>query len=56
MIGDSPMFIDRDDIFTNKFTAFRGTEGLWDLLTRKNVNTEVINKADFKTYKNNVNG
>jgi len=28
------------------------TEGLWELLTRKNVNTELINKDDLKTYKN----
>jgi len=32
-------------------TAFRGTEGLWELLTRKNVNTELIGKEDLKTKK-----
>ena len=50
-IGDSPVFIDPDDNFTIKRTAFRGTDGLWELLTRKNVNTEVIKKNDLKTYK-----
>ena len=43
------MFIDPDDNFTIKGTAFRGTEGLWELLTRKNVNTKVVNKGDLKT-------
>jgi len=31
MIGDYPGFIDTDDNFTIKGTAFRGTEGLWDV-------------------------
>jgi len=39
------------DKFTGKGTAFRGTLGLWELLTRKNVNTDVIIKADLKTHK-----
>jgi len=52
MKGDSPVFIDADDNFTIKGTAFSGTEGLWELVTRKNVNTEVINKNDLKTLKN----
>ena len=51
MIGYSPVVIDPDDNMKIKGTAFRGTEGLWELLTRKNVNTELNNKADLKTYK-----
>jgi len=51
MIGDSPAVIDTDDDVTNKGTVFRGTEGLWDLFTRKNVNTQLIGKEDLKTYK-----
>ena len=51
MIGDSPVFIDTDDNFTIKGTVFRVKEGLWELLTRKNVNTEVNNKSDLKTNK-----
>jgi len=51
MVGDSPGFIDTYHNFTIKGTALRWTEGLWELLTRKNVNMEVINKADLKTYK-----
>jgi len=49
MVGDSPVFIDTDDNITIKGTAFRGTEVLWEILTRKNVNTEVIKKNDLKT-------
>jgi len=51
MIRDSPMFINTDENFTNRGTAIRGTEGLWELWTRKNVCTEVINTGDLKTYK-----
>jgi len=42
MIGDSPVFIDPDTNLTIKGTAFRGTEGLWELLTRKNLYTQLI--------------
>jgi len=31
--------------------CFRGTEGLWEYLTRKNVYTQIIGKEDLKTYK-----
>jgi len=55
MIGDSPVFIDADGNFTIKGTAFRGTEGFWELLTRKNVNNKDINKVDLKRIKNNDN-
>jgi len=37
MVGDSPVFIDTDDNFTIKSTAFRWSEGLWKLLTRNNM-------------------
>jgi len=51
MIGDSPVFMDPDDNITFKGTVFRGTEWLWELLTRMNVNTQLIGKEDLKTYK-----
>ena len=51
MIGNSPVFIDTDGNFTIKGTAYKWSEGLWDLLTRKNVNTQAINKKELKTYK-----
>jgi len=31
--------------------VFRGTEALWELLSRKNVNTQLIGKEDLKTLK-----
>ena len=31
---------------------FRATEVLLELMASKNVNTEIINKADLKTYNN----
>jgi len=40
MIGDFPVFINTDDNIKIKETMFRGTEGIWKLLTRKNVNSE----------------
>ena len=30
---------------------FKGTTGLWELLTRKNVNSNVITKSDLNAYK-----
>jgi len=33
------------------FPRFMGTEELWELLTRKNVNTQFIGKEDLKSYK-----
>jgi len=31
--------------------VFKGSKGLWELLTRKKVNTDFITKDDLKTYK-----
>jgi len=47
MIGGSPVFINTDDNFTFKGPVLKGTEGLWELLTRKNVNTKLIGKVDL---------
>jgi len=43
--------IDPDANLTIKGTAFSVTWGLWELLTRKNVNTQLVDKDDLKTYK-----
>ena len=51
IFDDSTVFIDPDDNFTINGTVFRGTEGLWELLTRKNVNTQLFGKEDLKSYK-----
>ena len=45
------VFIDPDDNNTIKGTVFRGTEGLWELLTRKNVSKHLTSKENLKTYK-----
>ena len=39
------MFRDPDDNFTIKGNTFRGTEVVWELLTFKFFNTEVVNKG-----------
>ena len=51
MIGDSPIVVDTGGEITIKDQMFKGSKGLWELLTRKNVNTEFITKHDLKTYK-----
>ena len=50
MIGDSSIGVDTDGAITIKDRMFKGSKGLWELLTRKNVNTEFITKDDLKTY------
>jgi len=52
LIGNSLVFIHPDENITIKGTAFRDTEGLWELLTRKNVNKQLIGKEDLRTYEN----
>jgi len=51
MFGDSSVFIDPEANLTIKRTVFRGTERLWELLTCKNVNTQLVGKEDLKIYK-----
>jgi len=43
--------VDTDGDITIKERVFKGSKGLWELLTRKKVNTEFITKDDLKTYK-----
>jgi len=50
MIGDSPAMVDTSGDITIKDRVFRGTKALWELLTRKNVNREVVTKDDLKSY------
>ena len=45
IFGDSPVFINPDDNFTIKGNVFKGTEGLWELLTSKNVNKNLSRKT-----------
>jgi hypothetical protein len=51
MIGDFALTVDSDSDIWIKGNRFKGTRGLWELLTRKNVKREIITSADLKTYK-----
>ena len=42
MVGDSPIVVDTVGDITIKDRVFKGSKGLWKLLTRKKVNTEFI--------------
>jgi len=48
MIGDSTIVVDTNGDMTIKDRVLKGSKGLWELLTRKNVNTEYITKEDLK--------
>jgi hypothetical protein len=49
-ISDSAVLVDQDGDITIKEMEFRGSEGLWELLTRKRVN-EHVTPDDLRTYK-----
>jgi len=51
LIGDSPILVDTESDITIKDRVFKGWKGLWELLTRKKVNTEDVTKDDLKSYK-----
>jgi len=51
MIVESPVLVDTSGDITIKDRVFKGSKGSWELLMRKNVNTEVITKDDLKSYK-----
>ena len=51
MIGDSQLTVDSDRDVTIKGNLFRGTQGLWELLTRSNVQRYIITTDDLKSYK-----
>jgi hypothetical protein len=51
MINDSNVSIDdASDIYV-KNRRFEGTEGLWELLTRKNPNLETVTEDIYKNHK-----
>ena len=51
-IGNATVIVDNMSNLTIKGKQFKGTEDLWTLLTRKNVNYNAIDKNDLKKYKN----
>jgi len=50
-IGDSPVLVDQDGDIMIKKNQFRGSEELWELLTRKNLNKEHVTSDDLRKYK-----
>jgi len=50
-IGDSTVSVDSLGDITIKGKQYRGTEGLWELLTRNKVERDKIMPADYKKYK-----
>ena len=50
-IGDSPVLVDQDGDIRMKENEFRSSEGLWELLTRKNVNKELVTSDELGKYK-----
>ena len=48
MIGDSAVLVDTNSDITIKGQEFRGTKGLWELLTRKKGNRKLITTVDLK--------
>jgi hypothetical protein len=51
MIGDSNVSVDKDGDLYIKGQQFKGTRGLWELLTRKRINKDKVTTSDLKTYK-----
>ena len=48
MIGDSQLTVDEDSDITIKGKDFKGTQGLWELMTRRNVQWDIIMTDDLK--------
>ena len=51
MIGDSIIRVGRESNVTIKGKHYKGTRGLWEILARKDVNSDVITGSDLKRYK-----
>jgi len=51
MIGDSQVSVDTDSDITNKGKHFRGTQGLWELLTRRKIQRDKLTSDDLRAYK-----
>ena len=51
-IGDTHIIIDKNNIIIPEEAEYKGTRGLWELLTRKFPNTSYINNNDIEAYRN----
>lgn len=54
-IGNSDVTVDANSDLYIKDKHFRGTRGLWELLTRKNVQKKLVSANDLKQYKSILN-
>jgi len=50
LIGDSVLTVDDTTDISMYVRHFKGTRGLWELLTRKNVTRGVVKADDLKRY------
>jgi hypothetical protein len=50
-IGDSAVTIDTNSDIYVKRKRFAGTEGLWELLTKKKPNVDIVTSDDYRQYK-----
>ena len=51
IIGDSIISVDRESNLKIKGKHYKGTRDLWELLARKDVDSDVITERDLKKYK-----
>ena len=51
MIGDTQVSEDKDSDITVKGKHFKGTQGLWQLLTRRKVQRDKLTTDDLRAYK-----
>jgi len=51
MIGDSFVTVDKGSNITIKGKHYKGSRGLWELLSRKDVDIKVNKESDLKKYK-----
>jgi hypothetical protein len=51
MIGDSKITVGNQGDIDIRGKHFKGTRGLWELLTRKNVDRKLVTPDDLKNYK-----
>jgi hypothetical protein len=54
-IGNSDVKVDTNSDFYVRNKHFKGTRGLWELLTRKKVNKDIVSADDLKQYKSILN-
>jgi len=50
-IGNSDVTVDTDSGFYIRNRHFKGTRGLWELLTRKKINSDLVTPSDLRQYK-----